>query len=55
MILLKGWVPGHYYEETSNMHFKCCDECRDHFFNFLNYALYAMVMKFPEHSVAILK
>lgn len=36
MIILKGWVPGHYYEETSNMHFKCCDECRDHFFlNFL--------------------
>ena len=24
-------------------------------FFFLNYALYALVMKFPEHSVAILK
>jgi len=25
------------------------------FFKFFNYALYALVMKFPEHSVAILK
>jgi len=22
MRILKGWVPGHYYKETSNIHFE---------------------------------